>query len=97
MTKIDNLSNLEIVCEHKADRNHVAVSAASILAKSVRESEMYKLREKYGKEIGSGYCSDPNTKKFLEKNHQKFKDDGIFRKSWETWSRLIGVREQKTL
>src|SRR3989338_3351090 len=22
-TKIDNLSNLEIVCEHKADRNHV--------------------------------------------------------------------------
>ena len=31
--KIDNLSNLEISCEHKADRNHVAVSAASILAK----------------------------------------------------------------
>ena len=30
-TKIDNLSNLEIVCEHKADVNHISVSAASIL------------------------------------------------------------------
>ena len=97
MTKIDNLSNLEIVCEHKADRNHVAVSAASILAKSVRESEMDKLREKYGAEIGSGYCSDPNTKKFLEKNHQKFKDDGIFRKSWETWRNIVKNSLQKTL
>ncbi|MEK6844624.1 MAG: ribonuclease HII, partial [Nanoarchaeota archaeon] len=32
-TKIENLSNLEIVCEHKADKNYVEVSAASILAK----------------------------------------------------------------
>ena len=28
-TKIKNLSNLEISCEHKADENHIAVSAAS--------------------------------------------------------------------
>src|SRR3989344_8606756 len=53
-TKVDNLSNLEIVCEHKADRNHIAVSAASIIAKSTREKEMSKLREKYGDGIGSG-------------------------------------------
>jgi ribonuclease HII len=63
-TKIDNLSNLEIVCEHKADINYVAVSAASILAKCTREIEMAKLKEQYGKEIGSGYCSDPNTSNF---------------------------------
>jgi len=95
--KIDNLSNLEISCEHKADKNHVAVSAASILAKSVREKEMDKLKEKYGKEIGSGYTSDPSTKKFLEKNAQKHKNDGIFRKSWVTWKRTCSGLEQKKL
>ena len=50
-TKIENLSNLEVVCEHKADKNHVSVSAASILAKCVREFEMSKLKEKFGNEI----------------------------------------------
>ena len=38
-TKVENLSNLEVLCEHKADVNHVAVSAASILAKVTREDE----------------------------------------------------------
>ncbi|MBU2522976.1 MAG: ribonuclease HII, partial [Nanoarchaeota archaeon] len=65
---IKDLSNLEISCEHKADQNHVSVSAASILAKSQREREMDKLRKRYGVELGSGYSSDPATKKFLEKN-----------------------------
>ena len=95
--KINNLSNLEISCEHKADKNHVVVSAASILAKSVREKEMQKLKEKYGKEIGSGYTSDPATKKFLEKNAQKHKNKGIFRKSWVTWKRTCSGLEQKKL
>ncbi len=96
-TKIENLSNLEIVCEHKADKNHVSVSAASIIAKSIREKEMDKLREKFGDEIGSGYSSDPLTQKFLEKNAEKYKDSGIFRKSWETWRVIIEKIEQKKL
>lgn len=96
-TKIVDLSNLEIVCEHKADKNHIAVSAASILAKSVRESEMDKLREKYGKEIGSGYSSDPITCKFLEDNAQKHKDSGIFRKTWKTWKNLCEKGSQQKL
>lgn len=96
-TKIKNLSNLEVVCEHKADQNHVAVSAASILAKSVRENEMDKLREKYGKEIGSGYTSDPATQKFLETHARKYKDEGIFRQSWITWQNAIAASSQKKL
>ena len=84
-TRIKNLSNLEIICEHKADQNYVAVSAASIIAKSVREKEMDKLKKKYGDQIGSGYTSDPLTQKFLEKNALKFEDEGIFRKTWITW------------
>jgi ribonuclease HII len=96
-TKIDNLSNLEVVCEHKADVNHVAVSAASILAKCTREIEMGKLKEKYGKEIGSGYCSDPLTTKFLENHIQTHDTKGIFRKSWSTWKEAASTAEQQRL
>ncbi len=96
-TKIKNLANLEIVCEHKADKNYIAVSAASILAKSVREKEMNILKEKYGDEIGSGYCSDPATCRFLEKYAEKHKEDGIFRQTWSTWKKACANLEQKRL
>ena len=96
-TKIKNLSNLEVSCEHKADKNHVSVSAASILAKCVREKEMGRLKEKYGSEVGSGYTSDPLTQRFLEKHAQKHKDKGIFRKTWSTWRRANKNLEQRKL
>ena len=96
-TKITNLSNLEIHCEHKADKNYVAVSAASILAKCLREQEMAKLKQVYGESIGSGYTSDPLTCKFLEKHHQKYENSGIFRKTWATWARAISANKQRKL
>ena len=96
-TKIIDLSNLEVVCEHKADVNHVSVSAASIIAKDVREKEMAILKEKYGHEIGSGYASDPYTIKFLEKHANKFKDEGLFRKTWSTWKNASANLEQAKL
>ena len=94
-THIENLSNLEIVCEHKADKNHIAVSAASIIAKHIREKEMDKLKEVYGQEIGSGYCSDPATIKFLETHVDKH--EGLFRKTWETWKVAFNKLGQKRL
>ena len=94
--KVENLSNLEISCEHKADRNHVAVSAASILAKEEREREMDILRVKY-EGIGSGYSSDPKTTHFLEKNLKKLEHKGIFRKTWKTWKKAHGDSKQKKL
>jgi len=96
-THIENLSNLEVVCEHKADKNHVSVSAASIIAKSTREKEMDKLKEIYGTQIGSGYCSDPTTIMFLEKHADTHKDNGIFRKTWETWKVAFNKLGQKRL
>lgn len=96
-TKINNLSNLEISCEHKADKNHISVSAASILAKSRREKEMDSLRKKYGDEIGSGYTSDPYTQKFIEKNANNKKFDELFRKSWATWKNASTNSAQKKL
>ena len=96
-TKVQNLKNLEISCEHKADKNHISVSAASILAKCVREREMDKLKEIFGSEIGSGYCSDPLTCKFLEKYAKKHEDKGIFRKTWITWQRAYEKLGQRKL
>ena len=96
-TKIKNLSNLEVHCEHKADKNHISVSAASILAKCTREKEMTKLKEVYGEGIGSGYCSDPLTCRFLEKHAQKHEDKGIFRKTWSTWKNAIAASKQRKL
>ncbi len=96
-SKIKDLSNLEIVCEHKADKNHVSVSAASILAKCVREKEMQKLKKIYGEEIGTGYPSDPLTCRFLEKNALKYKNTGIFRKTWSSWQRACDNLKQNKL
>ena len=95
--KIENLSNLEIFCEHKADKNHVSVSAASILAKNIREKEMALLKKKYGNKIGSGYTSDPLTQKFLEENLKRYQNHGIFRKTWSTWKNALSKTEQKKL
>jgi len=94
---VDNLSNLEISCEHKADRNHISVSAASILAKSKREEEMDKLKKEFGEEMGSGYPSDPKTKKFLAKNKDNEKTSRIFRKTWKTWKEAVSKSGQRKL
>ena len=96
LSKVES-KNIEISCEHKADRNHIAVSAASIIAKSVREKEMAKLKEKYGSDMGSGYTSDPNTKTFLARNVKKLNNDGIFRKTWSTWQQVARSGNQKKL
>ncbi|MEK6945389.1 MAG: ribonuclease HII [Nanoarchaeota archaeon] len=96
-SKIENLSNLEISCEHKADVNHISVSAASIIAKSLREKEMDDIKKKYGSKVGSGYSSDPLTKKFIENHGSEFKDHGIIRKSWATWKNSVAFKEQKKL
>ncbi len=96
LNKIEHLENLEVVCEHKADSNYIAVAAASILAKCVREDEVAKIKSKYG-EIGSGYAADPITQEFLRKNGARLRDSGIFRKSWSTWKKLFPARGQATL
>jgi len=94
---IKNLSNLEISCEHKADINHISVSAASVLAKTHREKEMEKLKKQYGPEIGSGYGADPVTKKFLAKNANNKKHQKIFRKTWSNWQQANRNLGQKKL
>lgn len=56
---------VQIISEHKADRNYPIVSAASIIAKVERDRDIEKLKARHG-DFGSGYMSDPKTKEFLE-------------------------------
>ncbi len=97
LTKIQNISNLNVSCEHKADVNYIAVSSASILAKSAREKEVRKIKKKLGIEFGSGYSSDPITRKFLSDHGGKHKKEGIFRQTWSTWKNNQKKKEQKKL
>ncbi len=74
---------VDIVSEHKADRNYVAVSAASIIAKVERDREITLLAQVYG-DFGSGYPSDPRTIHFLESLMKKADEYPEFiRKSWK--------------
>lgn len=94
---VNNTSNLEFKVEHKADVNHIACSAASILAKSQREKEVAKIKKKIGKDFGSGYPSDPLTCKFLKEHSKTHRKDGIFRESWQTWKDFCNKKKQKNL
>ena len=50
---------------HHADSRFVIVSAASIIAKVNRDREIKKIRKNH--DVGSGYPSDPKTKRFVKK------------------------------
>ncbi len=57
----------KLICKHKADDTYPVVSAASIIAKTVRDGEIAKIEESVGEPIGTGYAHDPTTRAFLEK------------------------------
>jgi len=87
--------NVSVKCEHKADVNHVAVSAASILAKVAREENVAKIKKDLKIDFGSGYPADPVTKEFLIKHGREVEGKGIIRKTWSTWKNIVGNPREK--
>ena len=86
-------TGVDVIAEHKADDKYIEVSAASIIAKQTRDeaiAEINKSFEDVGG-IGSGYPSDPTTKKFLS-NYTYNEMPGFVRKSWSTVSKLKNVQ-----
>ena len=74
--------------EHHADRNHLVVSAASIVAKVTRDACIERLSKTYGN-IGSGYPSDPVTISYLQKSYETSSTfPPITRESWLTIKRM---------
>jgi ribonuclease HII len=85
----------EIIAENFADKNHLEVGAASIIAKVTRDNEIKKLHTRHGN-FGSGYPSDPVTVAFLKNWLKKNKEfPGFVRKSWIT-AQLMKAEAQQT-
>lgn len=80
-------SSMEIIAQHRADRRHIIVGAASILAKVKRDAMIRTLHAEYG-DFGSGYPHDPATTRFLEKCLKDRKLPPIVRRSWRTLVRV---------
>jgi ribonuclease HII len=84
----------KIVSEHHADTNYPIVSAASIVAKVRRDSFVHSLHKKHGV-FGSGYPSDPRTKKFLRGFVEREEAlPSITRLSWMTVRNLYAPLER---
>lgn len=93
--KLDN-KKCEVIAENKADVKYPIVSAASILAKVVRDREMDKVSEKVGKDLGVGYPHDAKTIKHLEELIKAGKPlPDYVRQSWDTVVQMKKKKQQK--
>ena len=89
----------KVTSKHKADRRYLAVSAASIIAKVIRDNEIAVLAAQYG-DFGTGYLTDPKTIRFLKQLLQTNDEYPDFvRKSWKPARRAKAEKNtlQKTL
>ena len=88
--ELGSISRPRIFSLHHADGANTAVSAASIVAKVIRDEEIYKIRSQHN-EIGSGYPSDRKTMKFIAKWVANYNSAPHFaRKSWKPLMALLG-------
>ena len=62
----DSWHGCKIYSEHKMDARDEVVAAASIIAKVSRDSAMEELSQELKIDLGSGYPSDPKTRRALE-------------------------------
>jgi ribonuclease HII len=83
---------IRIVAEHKADSRYPVVSAASIIAKVVRDREMKKAEHTLRMHIGSGYPSDHYTISAIKANLKTGVLDGYLREYWATMDRIKQAR-----
>ena len=86
------LGGRTVIAEHKADDRYPVVSAASIIAKVTRDRMINEISKEFGRDIGSGYPSDPTTMEFIER---WIKENGCApphtRCSWEPVRKLLSL------
>jgi ribonuclease HII len=82
-------ADLDVHSMHHADRTSLVVSAASIIAKIIRDQEVEKIRKSYCN-IGSGYPCDNITMEFIREWLSKHNSAPIFaRKSWRPLKQML--------
>jgi len=80
--------NCRLICEHGADASRPIVSAASIVAKVVRDKAIERLKSRLG-EFGSGYPSDERTIRWARELLRAGNDlTRYVRMSWKTLDHL---------
>ncbi|MEM0096962.1 MAG: ribonuclease HII [Conexivisphaerales archaeon] len=80
--------DIMLISSHHADDIYPVVSAASIVAKVNRDKMIRSIQAVYGK-IGSGYPSDPLTRKYLQENMDSIAKMPFVRMSWKTLKRVL--------
>jgi len=91
--KQSGLRGTVIHSKHRGDSIFPIVSAASIIAKTTRDREIRKIAEELGYDFGSGYPSDPKTKRFLREWVQRNRELPPYtRHSWQTAKKLMRER-----
>ncbi|GBF08739.1 ribonuclease HII [Aeropyrum pernix] len=83
-----------ILVEEKADSRYPVVSAASIVAKVVRDARLQVLRRMYGVR-GSGYPSDPETREWVREVFARGEAPRVIRYTWSTVRKLGGPWRSK--
>lgn len=93
-----NTVSVNIYAEYFADKKYPIVSAASVIAKIVRDREIEKAHKDFNYDFGSGYPHDPKTHQFLSEYMAKNGElPLVARKSWETAKRIVREYEQTEL
>ncbi|MDF1496698.1 MAG: ribonuclease HII [Patescibacteria group bacterium] len=87
----ENIDTLK--AENKADSHHRHVGAASIIAKSIRDSHIRKVIYELGYNIGSGYSSDKLARNYVA---QAKPGDPHIRWSWATCKNLRIEQNEST-
>ena len=92
------LNGIKVIAKHKADDIYPVVSAASIVAKVIRDRCIEKIAKELGEDIGSGYPSDQVTIDFIAK---WIKENGNApphtRCSWETVKKMMTSARNKKI
>jgi ribonuclease HII len=100
------ISNLdykpELISKHKADEIYPIVSAASILAKTIRDEVVERieneLKKRLNQPLGSGYPADKITQDFLRAWLEKFNNlPPHTRYSWKTAKSLLQEKNNRKL
>ncbi|WP_276273012.1 ribonuclease HII [Haloarcula litorea] len=90
-------ADVDVTAAHGADGTDPLVGAASIVAKVARDAHVAALAEAYG-EVGSGYPSDPTTRRFLASYVETHGDlPDCARGSWSTCEDVLAAAEQSSL